>query len=104
MLYSHHIKNAGTIMPIFEAKTVKYLETPRGVAFSGLIVEGKTVLGKFHNLGNGGHTVIDGLNSVDIGGDWQKWVDATFSDEYEPEAAAVEHLLDVHDGVIRYDT
>jgi hypothetical protein len=89
---------------MFEAKTVKYLETPRGVSFTGDIVQGDTVIGNFHNLGNGSPTVTNGLNSIDIGGDWQKWVDANFSDEYEPEAAAVEHILNVHDGVIEYET
>ena len=85
-------------MAKFKAVGVKYLETPRGVAYTGNITEDGETIGNFHQAGCGGCT------DVDVNGDsWKGWVADKFGESFEPEGCAVEHLIDVSEGSSQYE-
>jgi hypothetical protein len=41
-----------------DVKSIKYLETPRGVAFTADLYQGQIIVGTVFNLGDGGDTSI----------------------------------------------
>jgi hypothetical protein len=41
-----------------DVKSIKYLETPRGVSFTAALYQGQITVGTVYNLGDGGDTSI----------------------------------------------
>lgn len=41
-----------------DVKSIKYLETPRGVSFTAALYQGQIIVGTVYNLGDGGDTSI----------------------------------------------
>ena len=76
--------------------TIKYLETPNGVAFSAELLEDGDKIATVHNNGNGGATYLDLVNGW--GTPEHKRLEAE-AEPYDGMEWYLDHLMDVAEGV-----